>query len=292
MSELTSSTINFDLNPLFALFSSFLLAFSYVSSLYIKSTKEGRNHPMTIKIRFLAVTTSCVLATPFLYLLSNSDPKGHTLWEWLGLRSRGLVLGGTLPLLLTMILFCGPLVQRYDAGVFEIYRDMNYWKTSLSNIYWIRNHIMGPVSEEFLFRACLMPLMVPTFGWKAAVCFCPIFFGLAHFHHMLQKIQFEGLEFKTAFFQSAFQFCYTTTFGAYCAYIFVRTGHLLGPILCHSFCNHMGLPDINEVLNEDDFDKKARAICFYLLGPVLFFMLLKPLTTPVLFSNDVYYQYL
>ena len=23
---------------------------------------------------------------------------------------------------------------------------------------------------------------------------------------------------------SAFQFCYTTTFGAYCAYVFVRTG--------------------------------------------------------------------
>lgn len=70
------------------------------------------------------------------------------------------------------------------------------------------------------------------------------------------------------------------------------TGHLLGPVLCHAFCNHMGFPEINEVLNEEDFDKKARAICFYLLGPVLFFMLLNLLTAPILFGNDVYYKYL
>ena len=39
-------------------------------------------------------------------------------------------------------------------------------------------HQQGPISEEFLFRACLLPIMVPTFGWRAAVCFCPVFFGL------------------------------------------------------------------------------------------------------------------
>lgn len=69
-------------------------------------------------------------------------------------------------------------------------------------------------------------------------------------------------------------------------------GHLIGPVLCHAFCNHMGFPDIDEVLNEDDFDKKAKVICFYLLGPILFFMLLNIVTAPVLFHNVVYYDYL
>lgn len=54
----------------------------------------------------------------------------------------------------------------------------------------------------------------------------------------------------------------------------------------------MGFPEISEVLNEDDFDRKAKVICFYLLGPVVFFMLLNVLTAPVLFSNDVYYKFL
>lgn len=286
------SKITFELNPLLSFFSCFLLAFSYVSSLYIKPTTQGRNHPETIKIRFLAVTCACFLALPFLYLISTSSESGHSLMSWVGVRSTGVVQGAILPLVLTMILFAGPLVQMYEARIFELYNDINYWKNSLSNIIWIRNHVVGPLTEEFLFRACLMPLMVPTFGWKAAVCFCPVFFGLAHFHHMLQKIKFEGLEFKTAFFQSVFQFAYTTVFGVYCAYIFIRTGHLIGPVLCHAFCNHIGFPDFNEVLNEDDFDKKAKIIGCYILGPLLFFMLLNFFTAPILYSNEVYSKYL
>ena len=72
----------------------------------------------------------------------------------------------------------------------------------------------------------------------------------------------------------------------------IVVGHLIGPVLCHAFCNHMGFPDVNEVLNEDDFDRKAKAICFYLLGPVVFFMLLNVLTAPMLFSNSVYHKFL
>lgn len=54
----------------------------------------------------------------------------------------------------------------------------------------------------------------------------------------------------------------------------------------------MGFPDIDEVLNEDDFDRKATVICFYLIGPVVFFILLNVLTAPVLYSNDIYYRFL
>lgn len=69
------------------------------------------------------------------------------------------------------------------------------------------------------------------------------------------------------------------------------SGHLIGPILCHTFCNHMGLPDINDIFNEHDFERKARVIFAYLLGPVLFCLLLNVLTAPILFGNDVYYGF-
>jgi len=54
----------------------------------------------------------------------------------------------------------------------------------------------------------------------------------------------------------------------------------------------MGFPDIQEVLNEKEFEKKAKLVACFLAGPVLFFVLLNLLTAPVLFSNDVYYKYL
>lgn len=42
--------------------------------------------------------------------------------------------------------------------------------------------------------------------------------------------------------RSFVQFCYTTIFGWFEAYVFIRTGSLLGTIAAHSFCNYLGLP--------------------------------------------------
>jgi hypothetical protein len=41
-----------------------------------------------------------------------------------------------------------------------------------------------------------------------------------------------------------FQLVYTTLFGWYASYLFLRTGSILPPILSHIFCNIMGLPPI------------------------------------------------
>lgn len=48
----------------------------------------------------------------------------------------------------------------------------------------------------------------------------------------------------------AFQFTYTSIFGFYCSYLFLRTGSIFPPITAHMFCNVMGVPqpgyDISE----------------------------------------------
>ncbi len=36
----------------------------------------------------------------------------------------------------------------------------------------------APLSEEFAFRACMLPLLVPAVGETAAVLVCPLFFGV------------------------------------------------------------------------------------------------------------------
>jgi len=41
------------------------------------------------------------------------------------------------------------------------------------------------------------------------------------------------------------QFAYTSIFGFYCCYLFLRSGSLLPPVAAHMFCNVMGLPQPN-----------------------------------------------
>lgn len=45
-----------------------------------------------------------------------------------------------------------------------------------------------------------------------------------------------------ALLRSLFQFGYTSVFGFYAAFLYLRTGSLPAAILAHSFCNWMGLP--------------------------------------------------
>ena len=58
-----------------------------------------------------------------------------------------------------------------------------------------------------------------------------------------------GAEWKQALFVSVFQMHYTTLFGMYSAFLFLRTGHLAAPVVVHGFCNFMGFPDFVELWN-------------------------------------------
>lgn len=42
--------------------------------------------------------------------------------------------------------------------------------------------------------------------------------------------------------RTLFQLTYTTLFGAYATFLYLRTGSLLAVVLVHAFCNWMGLP--------------------------------------------------
>lgn len=80
----------------------------------------------------------------------------------------------------------------------------------------------------------------------------------------------------------AFQFSYTAVFGAYTAFLFIRTGHLIGPVLCHSFCNYMGFPAVCAAL---EHPQRRPLLAGYALGVGLFLLLLQPLTDPRLYGS-------
>lgn len=58
-------------------------------------------------------------------------------------------------------------------------------------------------------------------------------------------------------------------------------GHIVGPVLCHSFCNSQGLPDIGSGLSRPQ--RSAVLIC-YLTGVLLFLVMLFPFTDPFLYG--------
>ena len=71
----------------------------------------------------------------------------------------------------------------------------------------------------------------------------PLYFGIAHVHHLYEfKLTHPHTAFVPALLRSMFQFTYTTIFGWYATFVFLRTGSLPAVILAHTFCNWCGLP--------------------------------------------------
>lgn len=89
-----------------------------------------------------------------------------------------------------------------------------------------------------------MPLLLLAHVPNTKIVFLtPIIFGLAHVHHFYEfRITHPHTPVIAALLRSLLQFSYTTLFGGYVTFIYMRTGSLLSVILVHAFCNWRGLP--------------------------------------------------
>ncbi|XP_074862284.1 CAAX prenyl protease 2 isoform X2 [Carettochelys insculpta] len=269
-----------------ALLACFSLACAYVGSLYVWNSHLPRDHPAVIKRRFTSVLIVSGLSPLFLWLWK--ELTGISLLALLGFRLEGIVPATLLPLLLTMVLFLGPLIQLsmdcpwgWLDGL-KVMFDPRFWALCMSDMRWLRNQVIAPLTEELVFRACMLPMLIPCTGLGPAIFTCPLFFGVAHFHHVIEQLRFRQGSVASIFLSAAFQFSYTAVFGAYTAFIFIRTGHLIGPVLCHSFCNYIGFPAICAAL---EHPQRLTVVLFYVLGMVLFLLLLHPMTDPAFFGD-------
>lgn len=262
------------------------LTFSYVGSLYIWRSNLNRDHPTTIKRRFLSVCCMMLLAPVFTHLLLKEEmlQKGD-IYEYMGFRISGMLSAMFLPLFLTAILFLGPLTMHFIAGTWKLYAEPMYWISSWQDLVWLRNHIMAPLSEEWVFRSCMMPLLLQCLEPFTAVFTGPFLFGIAHFHH-IHDMLVNGRSLKSALFIALFQFSFTTVFGAYSAYLFLRTGHFCAPFVAHIFCNHLGFPNFFEVFHFPMM-QRILIICNFFLGLFLWCYLLVPLTEPYIYDNKL-----
>jgi len=238
-----------------------LFTISFVLSLYVWSSSRvrmSRDSPEVIYRRFVFVGVVSAVS----YLLSGlslkevgfvSDPVSS-------------VISALSGLFLTMILFLGPL--------FLLINDFDPSDIPKADLITFRNLVVGPIAEEWVFRALIIPLLLKAgVSMFNTVVLSMFFFALAHLHHI----------YNTPPFTVLFQIFYTSVFGAYSTFLFLRTGNLFAPILSHVFCNYMGFPHLD--LKHPKFKV---VMVFFVLGLTSFFALLIPLTDPA-WHNSIYF---
>lgn len=154
---------------------------------------------------------------------------------------------------LVAVLFVGPLYEHIiiEAG----WRDFT-WSGFTGTFYdsWTgyRNNLISPITEELVFRSLVISLYLLAKVAPARIVFTtPLIFGLAHVHHLVEFVQSRLAMGRSSsvsrvvllgVVRSLFQFAYTSLFGFFAAFVFLRTGNLFAAIAAHSFCNVMGFP--------------------------------------------------
>lgn len=224
----------------------------------------------------VSTATTCLMAwVPLYWQLQTKTAFAHKLlFSLLGLRKTSLLQAVIQPTLLTASLFAGPLLQWGLSGRSDA--------DSMAPLQILRNLVMAPVTEEFCFRACMAPLfLLQGYSKKQTIFLTPIMFGVAHIHHLLEIVKFQGARLSSAIAVVSFQFLYTTLFGWYATYVFLSTGHLAAAVAVHSFCNWMGFPPIGDVLSHP---QRNAVIATYLVGIVAFINLFSPCTEPAKYS--------
>eukprot|EP00741_Cyanophora_paradoxa_P005228 tig00000865_g5068.t1 len=276
-----------------------LLALVYVASLYVWSLRgrslRARDDPAEVKQRFISViASSFVAAFVVRWFGDDSRDPDATLGRWLGLHGEGLGLALWLPLAPTVALFAGPLALRVTSYQYlrEAHPELGSrfdpwnWLEEL-DVYAMRNLVVGPITEEVVFRACMVPLLFAAgLSRGTIIAVCPLFFGIAHAHHVIEHIRRSGggrYSLASAIATVVFQLFYTTLFGAYSTFLLLRTGHLAAAVLAHAFCNFMGFPDFEAI-----WERPVLRLLL-LAGIAGFCALLLPATDPALYASIYYY---
>lgn len=251
------------------------IAFAFVAGLNVVSGNHDRNQRRTVLLRIAVASVVSILATAWVSVYFQIS------LEDLGLKKEGIFKVSVLSVLSAVLLYTGPLVQPFFArrkeGTSALQAYLQHLAQHLADEIdrWdiaLRNLVVAPVTEEWLFRGCMLAVLLPTMGVRVAVVTVPMLFGLAHTHHLLEWYRNpRNVQLSQAFNNVLFQFLYTSIFGSYAAYLFVVTKQIYGVILAHSFCNFMSFPNISGIRK---CTQPNTVWCFYIFGLVSFFLYL------------------
>ncbi|KAK8359318.1 hypothetical protein V6Z12_A04G087200 [Gossypium hirsutum] len=268
------------LSKLVAVIACIAMTLFYVSILYaptlILRLPPPQSYENFMIRRFICAAVCSVASVIFCaFVLPITGGEASYSFGVYGIRSDHFWQAIVFPLFLTSLMYAGSLI-------FKSMLLVNKWKehrhqegepllgcikstllslpvqmsSVTSNVLFWRNFIVAPVTEELVFRACMIPLLLCG-GFKAynVIFLCPTFFSL-------------GL-----------QLGYTVIFGSYASFLFIRTGNIVAPLVAHAFCNYMGLPVLF-------VHRKGLVSIAFVAGMVSFVWLLFPITWPDLYNES------
>jgi len=92
-----------------------------------------------------------------------------------------LVNHAVIPLFLVAILFMGPMLMMFLSNELPFQQAFNWaaQRHLLRRFIGMRNFVVGPISEEFVFRACMVAIVYQSGASAAAMIFgLPLVFGV------------------------------------------------------------------------------------------------------------------
>ncbi|CAN1141976.1 CAAX prenyl protease 2 [Linum perenne] len=294
-----------DLSKSAAVLSCTAMALLYVAILYAPTLVLRLPQPSSLTEfmvrRFVCAAISSMVsiaACALILPVRSSEITSPSLLGIYGIRLDHIWQAVVYPLSLTSLMYAGSLVlklmlvveswrehteQGGHIGDFakDQLQDFRAWMSStITNVLAWRSYVVAPITEELVFRACMIPLLLCG-GFKPyiVICLCPILFSLAHLNHWMELYCQHNYSFAKASLVVGLQLGYTVIFGSYASFLFIRTGHLIAPLLAHIFCNYMGLPVF--------FARKKGVLVTsaFTAGIISFSWLLFPLTQPDLYHD-------
>ncbi|KAL6574987.1 hypothetical protein OROMI_012272 [Orobanche minor] len=263
----------------------FYVAILYSPTLILRLPPPNSFKSFMIR-RFLCAAISSVVSLVICFLiLPIRRWDASILLGVYGIRLNHIWQSLVFPLLLTSFMYTGSFTLKLlsmlqarnehlsDGGnlsviyIKSIFLNIIDWIVSVSSSLssW-RNYVVAPVTEELVFRGCMIPLLLcGGFSTYRLIFLCPVFFSLAHLNHLLELCLQKKCSLLKACQVVGFQLGYTVIFGAYASFLLVRTGHLTAPLVAHIFCNFMGLPVI--------FSRRSgESVCCICIGDAEFFL--------------------
>ncbi|KAE8098536.1 hypothetical protein FH972_016590 [Carpinus fangiana] len=239
------------------------MALLYVAILYAPNLILRLPPPPSVKAfmirRFVCAAISSILSLLVSALiLPIRSSEASILFGVYGIRADHIWQAVVFPLSLTSLMYAGSLVlktlllvdsRRENAnrgGEGISLQNQNFLASIVSvasNVLAWRSYVVAPLTEELVFRACMIPLLLCG-GFKpyTVIRLCPIFFSLAHLNHLMEFYSKKNYSLIKTSLAVGLQLGYTVIFGSYASFLLIRTGHLLAPLVAHTFCNFMGLP--------------------------------------------------
>lgn len=126
--------------------------------------------------------------------------------------------------------------------------------SGLSTLVGVRNFVIGPLTEEFVYRSCVLAFHLSAINSSHVsstymIFVTPLYFGVAHLHHAYEMYLESRYPLQVIGFISLFQLLFTSVFGWYASFLFLRFGSVWPPVFVHAFCNAVGPPTFNQVGN-------------------------------------------